>query len=684
MSQILGTLLDSGGNPLSGKLRVTLTGNVIEVSPNPDAIYIPEPSLITITNGVIDITLEETETKKVTYRFEFFKVDVDDNLIEPALLDFYALVPNVSPVQFASLVPTGMVNDLLDTGALRIARIIADDPNLASSIGGPFPRGEWLAGSTYKFRDLVTYLNRTYISKSITPLTGVLPTDTNNWMLIPVEPDGSLILGDATPYGVSWNGSGLAASQDTVYDVIESLNSNISSRAPVNSPNFTGNINTTGNLNVSGSISSQYWKRVNIPFTGIADYINFVIPLHPRYVSISLDSNYCVGKIFLKRGNPVAANIVVTLDINTASAFNSNKASLTVVNDSNISFDLVTFTYQGIAWVGIRASNITSLLEADGASFEGFHRTSAGSSHALNIIGYYNNNTATATNTEINNSLTPFAPNLPINLQFSSVLVNNKPLVNYGTFTVGGNSSNYYPVRFALSPIHFNTKQKLQIYRPAVHDNGLNSGSFHLEFAFHPTNYGNIPTAIEIINYQIGSGTAYGDPLGDILDGSTANGTGNDVIVWLKGGATYYWRCPEASSFWTLIDGNTSGTGIYDSSGSLHQPRNTQSTLILNSKGWSGTSHSYNGGTGLGVINLAHNLRMITGSVVVTADGSGQATITLPLTFNTVYTTVLTNGDASISGTPEFVSLSGTTLTIKKTVASGGFYRVNLMMVGTV
>lgn len=261
MSQILGTLLDSAGFPLTGKLRVSLTGTLVNDIDTPDSINLTKPHLFDITNGVINIDLDESETSKVTYRFEFFETDVDDNLIEPALLDFYALVPNLSPIQFASLTPTGMVNDVLDTGALRVARIISSNPNLAANIGGPFPKGNWSAGTTYIYRDLVNYLNRTYISKSITPITGVLPTDTNYWMNIPVEPNGTLILGDDTPYGVAWSGSGLATSQNAVYDAIQTVNSSIALKANLISPTFTGTVivpNQTAGSNNTRAANTAY------------------------------------------------------------------------------------------------------------------------------------------------------------------------------------------------------------------------------------------------------------------------------------------------------------------------------------------------------------------------------------------------------------------------------------------
>ncbi|MFS0515156.1 hypothetical protein ACEYW6_10585 [Nostoc sp. UIC 10607] len=242
MSQIVGTLVDSASNPLTGKLVVVLAGSLIDDTTTPDTIYLPQSYTFDITAGALDIDLQESETSRITYNFQFFKTDTEGELIEPALINFDALVPNISPVQFASLVPTGLVNDVLDTGALRVARIISTTPALAQNIGGPFPRGEYSPTTTYKYRDLVSYLSRTYISKDLNPITGVLPTNTASWMNIPVEPSGSLILGDATPYGSSWNTSGLSPSQDAVYDQVEDVKSNISLKANLISPIFSGDV----------------------------------------------------------------------------------------------------------------------------------------------------------------------------------------------------------------------------------------------------------------------------------------------------------------------------------------------------------------------------------------------------------------------------------------------------------
>lgn len=50
------------------------------------------------------------------------------------------------------------------------------------------------------------------------------------------------------------------------------------------------------------------------------------------------------------------------------------------------------------------------------------------------------------------------------------------------------------------------------------------------------------------------------DPVGDVADGSTASG-GDDVIIWLRGGATYEWRTLSGGG-WTLLNGNPGGTSF--------------------------------------------------------------------------------------------------------------------------
>lgn len=330
MTQIVGTLKDSAANPITGKLIVTLAGSLIDDTTSPDTIYLPQSYTFTITAGALDITLPQSETSRITYNFQFFKTNTDGSLIEPALINFDALVPNLSPVQFASLAPTGLVNDVMDTGALRVARIIATTPALAQSIGGPFPRGDYSATTTYKFRDLVTYLNRTYISKDLNPITGIAPTNTNSWMVIPVEPNGSLILADATPYGSTWNGSGKSASQDAVYDQVEDVKSSVALKANLISPIFSGDV-----LVPDQTLGDASTKAANTNFVAAA--LDLKAPLaSPTFTgtpavptaSVSNNSTQAASTAFVK---------------NSTVRFSTNLASATILGN-NTSVNTLSLT----------------------------------------------------------------------------------------------------------------------------------------------------------------------------------------------------------------------------------------------------------------------------------------------------------------------------------------------------
>jgi len=153
----------------------------------------------------------------------------------------------------------------------------------------------------------------------------------------------------------------------------------------------------------------------------------------------------------------------------------------------------------------------------------------------------------------------------------------------WGSFTVGGTSDTFYPVQFRSDPPYgYSGSNDLMIYRPNVHENGMWQGTFFFKLSFHPTNWGHFGAQIEKIEYRTGGGSPYNDPVGDVTDGSTQSG-GRDVIIWLKGGATYKWRTLNGGG-WTLLNGNPEGTSIVDSSGITHDPITSQSTLIENAK----------------------------------------------------------------------------------------------------
>jgi hypothetical protein len=152
-----------------------------------------------------------------------------------------------------------------------------------------------------------------------------------------------------------------------------------------------------------------------------------------------------------------------------------------------------------------------------------------------------------------------------------------------GNFHVGGNSSNYYPVLFSVSGVSGTSSLgKLSLFRSEVHSDGSWAGTFHSDIEFIPSVWGNMSTKIASFTYITGSGTPYNDPIADIIDGSTGSG-GCQLIIWLKGGASYSWSATN-NSVVSLTDANTDGVTKTSTSGQALNIRTDQSPLVLKAK----------------------------------------------------------------------------------------------------
>jgi hypothetical protein len=212
-------------------------------------------------------------------------------------------------------------------------------------------------------------------------------------------------------------------------------------------------------------------------------------------------------------------------------------------------------------------------------------------------------------------------------LFFSLISINTYSQVYYGSFTVGGSSSSFYPVLFSVSGVDGTSSLgKLSVYIDNVHANGSWSGSFHSDIEFISSNWGHIPTKIVEFTYVTGGGNAYSDPIGDIQDGSTARG-GSQLIIWLKGGAIYQWSTTSNSRV-TLIDGNSEGTIKTSYSGNPLNILTSQSELVVKAKnarfyqsvglGTSGNGY-FGGNVGIGTttpnekLEIGGNLRINNG-----------------------------------------------------------------------
>lgn len=378
MTAIIGRIKDSGGANLDGRLTVTLDGQIIDTTTIPDSLLTPKPAIYTITSGVVDINLLESETKRLTYRFVFetsettliyylqngvvydgpknytagqwwtggtFVSGTSQLLTEEedtkftTHFDFRAIVPNQPSVEFGSLVPTGLTTDILDTGIARLAEVLTNDVDYIEALrGGPRWKGVYSSTTFYQQDDAVSYGGSTWVWIDPDPASGVTPAlNEPRWFLAAQKGDAGGTGGQDTPYDANgWNGQTWAPSANAIRDKIETLasTSTLSTYAPLNSPVFTGQPSSPTPLAADNStqISTTAWVRgyaapIDSPtFTG-----------NPACTTPPLNSN--------------SGRLATTAWV--VSYFNEQMGLLVAVSHTATSTALTLNTFNTIAWTSI-------------------------------------------------------------------------------------------------------------------------------------------------------------------------------------------------------------------------------------------------------------------------------------------------------------------------------------------
>lgn len=276
MVLISGKIEDSGGVGLTGILRVTLDAPLIDTTDSPDAVQVPATKDFAITAGAVSVTLTQSETASITYRFQFLTQQTinqyffsdgdlytgpkhyhtdsnwytgsahnDDSKLlfessetrSETFLDFHAIVPNQSTCEFASLLPTGITTDILDTSLRRLAEILTGNIDYVEALrGGPRFLGTYSPTTYYKQDDSVSYGGSSWIWIDSDPGVGSAPSLSNpNWQQIAQKGDSGGTGGQDTAYSSGgWDGATWAPAANAIRDKIETL-------APLASPVFTGN-----------------------------------------------------------------------------------------------------------------------------------------------------------------------------------------------------------------------------------------------------------------------------------------------------------------------------------------------------------------------------------------------------------------------------------------------------------
>lgn len=187
MTLITGTIKDSGNNPLNGRLVIT-ANNIISSGSN---LILQEPSIYTVTNGVVNVELASTDISNISYKFSvqvLRPTNENDEWFE--IYSFNSTVPNVTSVDFTSLIATDYTPDQLDTGKFAIARILATNETYAASLRfRPSYRGEYKSNVIYKIDDIVVNNGSSFIyinpAQSFNNAPPVLPNTFNSyWSMV--------------------------------------------------------------------------------------------------------------------------------------------------------------------------------------------------------------------------------------------------------------------------------------------------------------------------------------------------------------------------------------------------------------------------------------------------------------------------------------------------------------------
>lgn len=214
---------------LTGELWVQLDQAIVDIDTTPDSTILPRLFKFAIAAGSVNISLRESETHQVTYRFQFW---AQASAGPPAVLDsepsidFHAYVPNLASCDFADLLPTSIVADLRDTAIARLARLLTANQQFAAALrGGPRYLGAYNAATYYQLDDCVSYGGSSWIWVNPTPAAASTPAIANtNWMLAASKGDAGGTGGQDTAYDpTGWDGATWAPTANAVRDRLEQL-----------------------------------------------------------------------------------------------------------------------------------------------------------------------------------------------------------------------------------------------------------------------------------------------------------------------------------------------------------------------------------------------------------------------------------------------------------------------------
>lgn len=258
MTAIQAEFRDSGNNPLTGYVAVTLDAPIVNTIQG--KTYLPVTHKFTLVGGAIGFTLEPTEDDKTTYLFEVVSTttytpeptedvpDPDPVTLEEVVESFHAMVPDVpGTLNFTDLEKATLATkDTQDASLITIIRRLSASTEFWAAANTNLFRikGVYNASASYINGDVVNFDGSAYVNISLTALTNQSPTQyPPGWRLLVAKGDtGSGTTGSTTPYNSAVWIDNVAPARSAVKDIIEQLapKTTVDAKAPLASPIFTG------------------------------------------------------------------------------------------------------------------------------------------------------------------------------------------------------------------------------------------------------------------------------------------------------------------------------------------------------------------------------------------------------------------------------------------------------------
>jgi len=231
-------------------------------------------------------------------------------------------------------------------------------------------------------------------------------------------------------------------------------------------------------------------------------------------------------------------------------------------------------------------SSLKNIIYTGGGASEGFAIQGSGYSTAFEVK---NNG-----NTYINGTLTSqglitgnLSGNVTGTADKSGAIIGR----SRGSFTVGGNTSTFYPVAFGIGSGSTSRQgiAVIQIERSGYDEpgyTGLGFSTFHCRIRAKADGWGYGASYVQV------EANAYTIPM--LADVTQQNQT-SQLIVWLRGGSSYNWLDLEGEA--GLNFGNPSGTTYVTFSGAVTYSSTTSNTIGSNFKYQQGWGNNYISGT---------------------------------------------------------------------------------------